>query len=70
MFNHISVLIKSNVYSMEVQFLSSFHYRANRNLPPHHFVDFFKTFPNLTHIDLCGSIIDDIGINAIGEFLF
>ena len=41
--------------------------RANRNLPPHHFVDFFKTFPNLTHIDLWGSIIDDIGVNAIGE---
>ena len=41
--------------------------RANRNLPPNHFEGFFKTFPNLTHIDLWGSIIDDIGINAIGE---
>ena len=42
--------------------------RSNHYLPPHHFVEFFKSFPNLTHIDLWGSIIDDIGINSIGEF--
>ena len=46
------------------------HFRSNHYLPPHNFVDFFKSFPNLTHIDLWGSIIDDIGINSIGEFRY
>ena len=64
--------INSYFYLLKTIFaiFMSLYFRSNHYLPPHHFVEFFKSFPNLTHIDLWGSIIDDIGINSIGEFIF
>ena len=40
--------------------------KCNSNLSPNHFANFLKKLTNLTHIDVSGSVVDDIGFEAIG----
>ena len=42
--------------------------RDNTNMPSNHFANFFKNLKTLTHIDIQGSLVDDVGFDGKNIF--
>jgi hypothetical protein len=47
--------------------LKSLVFSYNTNMSANYYFSFFAKFKNLTQLNVCGSIVDDIGFASIGE---
>ena len=49
------------------QSLKHLDFVYNNNMPPNYYHSFFTKFKNLTKLNVCASMVDDVGFRAIGE---
>ena len=67
-FIHGSIHVVMELLSRRCRDLRSLEMTYSVNLPPIYYVEFFGHFPKLTRLNVYGSMVDDNGFDAIGEY--